>query len=72
MATSLTFDRVRSDIDVLSRAGLDVATFMAEVAESVQRAVPHVATCMGTLDPATNLLTSTFKYGDLSGRDEQV
>ena len=44
---------------------------MAEVAESVQRAVPHVATCMGTLDPATNLLTSTFKYGDLSGRDEQ-
>ncbi len=71
MATSLTFARVRRDFVVLPPAGLDLATFLAAVAASVQRAAPHVATCMGTLDPATNLLTSTFKYGDLSGRDEQ-
>jgi DNA-binding CsgD family transcriptional regulator len=71
MASTLTFDRVRSDIDVLSRAGLDVGTFMAEVAESVGRAVPHVATCMATCDPATNMVTSVFKFGDLYGQDDQ-
>ncbi len=71
MTSTLTFDRVRSDVDVLSRAGLDVGTFMAEVAESVRRAVPHVATCMATCDPATNMVTSVFKFGDLYGKDDQ-
>ena len=71
VVSSLTFDRVRSDVDVLSRAGLDVGTFMAEVAESLARAVPHVATCMATIDPATDMVTSVFKFGDLYGRDDQ-
>lgn len=70
MASTLTLDRVRSDIVVLSRAGLDMATFMAEVDTSLQRAVPHVAACMATIDPATHLLTSTFKFGDLYGNDD--
>ena len=69
MAGSLTMDRVRSDVEVLSRAGLDVTTFVAEVEESVGRAVPHVAACMCTVDPATRLLTSTYKFGDLYGND---
>jgi DNA-binding CsgD family transcriptional regulator len=68
--SALTFDRVRSDIEVLSRAGLDMATFMAELDESLQRAVPHVAACLATVDPATLLLTSTYKFGDLYGKDE--
>lgn len=68
--SALTLDRVRSDIDVLARAGLDMATFMAELDDSLQRAVPHVAACMGTFDPATTLLTTTYKFGDLYGQDE--
>ena len=67
MASSLTLDRVRSDIDVLARAGLHMATFLEEVDASLQRAVPHVAACMATVDPATHLLTSTYKFGDLYG-----
>lgn len=70
MVSTLTLDRVRSDIEVVSRAGLDTATFLAEVDTSLQRAVPHVASCMGTFDPATHLLTSTYKFGDLYGQDE--
>ncbi|TXK19975.1 LuxR family transcriptional regulator [Homoserinibacter sp. GY 40078] len=34
---------------------------------SVQRAVPWVAACLGTQDPATLLLTSAHKYGHLRG-----
>lgn len=70
MASTLTLDRVRGDVDVLSRAGLDVATFVAEAVESIQRAVPHVASCLATFDPATTLLTGTFKFGDLYGQDD--
>lgn len=69
MSATLTMDRVRSDVEVLSRAGLDVATFIAEVEASIDRAVPHVAACMCTVDPATRLLTSTYKFGDLYGND---
>lgn len=71
MGSSLTRDRVRSDIDVLSRAGLDIATFAEEMMGSLQRAVPHVAACVGTMDPATRVLTGTLKFGDLYGRDEK-
>ncbi|MEZ5323295.1 MAG: helix-turn-helix transcriptional regulator [Microthrixaceae bacterium] len=70
MASTLTLERVNSDIDVLSRAGLDVATFVAEVDQSLERAIPHVAACMCTVDPATHLLTGTYKFGDLYGNDE--
>lgn len=70
MASELTLERVRSDIDVIARAGLDTATFVAELDASLARAVPHVAACIATVDPATRLLTSTYKFGDLYGRDE--
>ena len=68
---TLTAQRVASDVDVLARGGLDVATFLAEADVSIGRAVPHVGACYATMDPATQLLTSTFKFGDLRGRDER-
>ena len=71
MLSTLTAQRVSSDVEVLARGGLDVGTFLAEVDSSVERAVPHAGACYATMDPATQLLTSTFKFGDLHGRDER-
>ncbi len=61
---------MRRDVEVLARGGLDIATFCAEVDASLGRAVRSCASCVATLDPATNLLTGGFKYGDLAGNDE--
>ena len=55
---------------MLAHAGLDTATFLAEVHESLQRAVPSCAACVATIDPATQLATGAFKFGDLAGRDD--
>lgn len=70
MRSELTAERVRSDLAVLARGGLDVATFLTEVDESLQRAVPYAGSCFALLDPATRLLTKTYKFGDLAGRDD--
>lgn len=65
MATGLTAERVRGDVDVLSRAGLDLDTFLAEATCSVGRALPWVAACLATHDPSSRMLTSARKYGHL-------
>ena len=65
VATGLTAERVRGDIEVLSRAGLDLDTFLAEATLSVSRALPWVAACLATHDPASHMLTSARKYGHL-------
>jgi DNA-binding CsgD family transcriptional regulator len=57
-------------VDVLAHAGLDTATFLAEVYESLQRAVVSSAACVATVDPATQLTTGAFKFGDLAGRND--
>ncbi|HCB07379.1 MAG TPA: helix-turn-helix transcriptional regulator [Nocardioides bacterium] len=69
MTAALTAERVRGDVEVLSRAGLDLETFLAEAVASVSRAVPWVAACIGTHDPATRMLTSSRKFGDLTGQN---
>jgi DNA-binding CsgD family transcriptional regulator len=65
VTTALTLDRVRGDLEVLSRAGLDLDTFLEEATQSVRRAVPWVAACLATHDPGTHMLTSARKYGEL-------
>nr|WP_230205250.1 helix-turn-helix transcriptional regulator [Parafrankia elaeagni] len=62
-------ERARGDIDCLSRAGLELETFLEEATTSLRRAVPWVSACLGTSDPATGLLTSDRKYGDLRSVD---
>ncbi|OKH82534.1 LuxR family transcriptional regulator [Mycobacterium sp. ST-F2] len=69
MTSALTEERVRSDLDVLSRAGLTVDDFLAEATAAVKRAVPWIAACVGTHDPSTVLMTSGRKYGALAERD---
>lgn len=66
---ALLIERVRSDVEVLARAGLDVATFLAEVDTSLSRAVPYSAMCVSLHDPATSMPTATFKFGGISGRE---
>jgi DNA-binding NarL/FixJ family response regulator len=65
---ALTLQRVHRDVEVLAHAGLDTATFLDEVYESLQRAVPSDAACVASIDPATQLTTGAFKFGDLAGR----
>jgi len=65
MPSALTVERVRRDVDVLSRAGLDLDGFIQEAVDSLARAVPWVSACVGTHDPGTHLLTSARKYGHL-------
>jgi len=65
VASGLTAERVRGDVDVLSRAGLDLDSFLAEATLSVGRALPWVAACLATHDPGSHMLTSARKYGHL-------
>jgi DNA-binding CsgD family transcriptional regulator len=71
VTSALTLERVHRDVDVLAHAGLDTATFLAEVYESLDRAVASRAGCVATVDPATQLVTGTFKFGDLAGRHDE-
>jgi DNA-binding CsgD family transcriptional regulator len=69
--STLTAERVRQDVDVLAHAGLDVGTFLDELHQSLSRAVPFDAACFAMCDPATQMLTSTYKFGALAGQDER-
>jgi DNA-binding CsgD family transcriptional regulator len=70
VTSALTIERVRRDVEVLAHAGLDTSTFLDEVYQSLQRAVPSSAACLAILDPATQLTTGAFKFGGLAGRSD--
>ncbi len=70
MPSTLTAERVRRDVEIVSAAGLDLPTFLTEIDDSVRRVLRPAATCVATVDPTTSLLTSTYKFGDLYGNDD--
>lgn len=66
MASALALGRARSDIDVISRAGLPLASFMDEATAALSTVIPFVAGCLSTMDPATSMVSSGRKIGDLA------
>ncbi|MDN4478733.1 LuxR C-terminal-related transcriptional regulator [Demequina sp. SYSU T00039] len=65
----LALGRARSDIDVMSRAGLPLHRFMDEAASTIERVIPISGGCLSTLDPATAMVSSTRKFAGLSGNN---
>ena len=61
----MSAERVRDQIDGLAAAGLDWTTFGTAAIETLRRALPFSAACLATLDPATELVTATVKWGDV-------
>ncbi len=70
MSPGLLAERVRRDVEVVASAGLELPTFLSEIEQSISRVLRPIATCIATIDPTTSLLTSTYKFGDLYGRDQ--
>ncbi|TDQ50995.1 regulatory LuxR family protein [Actinomycetospora succinea] len=63
--TAVSAERVRTQIDGLAAAGLDWPTFGAAAIETLRKALPFSAACLATVDPATELVTATVKWGDV-------
>jgi DNA-binding CsgD family transcriptional regulator len=62
---TVSAERVRTQIDGLAAAGLDWPTFGAAAIETLRTALPFSAACLATVDPATELVTATVKWGDV-------
>ena len=60
-----TAERVRVQLDGLATAGLDWRTFVCTALEVLRQGMPFAAACVGTMDPATHIVTSTVKTGAL-------
>src|SRR5688500_8094311 len=54
-------DDLRVRLSGLATAGLDLDDFASGVLDLLARAVPHDVACLATMDPATEMVTRTFK-----------
>lgn len=63
-------ERALSAVEALVRAGYDTASFAEQLANLLQPVIPHAAACIVTIDPATRLVTSTYKFGSLAGNHD--
>jgi DNA-binding CsgD family transcriptional regulator len=62
-------ERTRTRLESLAVSGLDVPGFGTAALELLVQALPFTAACLAPADPATELITSTIKWGGLT--DEQ-
>lgn len=70
MRRDLLIDRALHRTRSLARSGFDTGGFAHALADVLQSTVPHAAACVVTVDPATGLLTGTYKFGSLAGAHE--
>ncbi|WP_460776536.1 helix-turn-helix transcriptional regulator [Microbacterium sp. GXF7504] len=61
--TTAPASRTGDALTALARAGLGFEDYVTEVSDVLARAVPFDAICVGTVDPATSLLTRSHKIG---------
>lgn len=55
----------------LVRAGRPIATFAEDLVRELRSLIVHDAACVLTFDPASGLLTGSYKFGGLAGAHEQ-
>jgi hypothetical protein len=75
MAKKMALELIGQRILRLCHAGLDSRTFQIDVMAALLEAVPADAWCIGTVDPATLMMTSAFGEGfprDKSARFLQI
>jgi DNA-binding CsgD family transcriptional regulator len=65
-------ERARSRVESLAVAGLDVPTFSLAATEVLRSALPFTAACMAPVDPATEILTGTVKWGGLTDDEDEI
>ncbi|MFD2091985.1 helix-turn-helix transcriptional regulator [Blastococcus deserti] len=65
-------DDVRARLGALATAGLDLDGYAHGFLELLGRAVPHEIGCLATTDPATGLVTRTFKVNLPDHLDREV
>ncbi|MEJ2869081.1 helix-turn-helix transcriptional regulator [Actinomycetospora sp. OC33-EN08] len=63
--TAVSPERVRGQLDALAVAGLDWQTFGHTAMETLHRAMPFAASCFGSVDPSTHIVTASLKSGGL-------
>jgi len=63
---TMATERARSRLESLAAAGLDVATFGTAALDLLVQAMPFTAACLAPVDPATELITNTVKWGGLT------
>lgn len=68
--TTTHAERVRARVADLTGAGLRLPEYAATVIDLLRTAVPYDSVCLATTDPATGLLTSTFKADLPDARDD--
>lgn len=63
-------ERALAAVEALTRAGHDTADFAERLSGLLQQVIPHSAACVVTIDPATRLVTGTYKFGSLAGNHD--
>lgn len=59
-------DRARHDLSACALTATDTGGFAASVVDALGQFIPHDAACVLTVDPASCLLTGTYKFGRLA------
>ncbi len=68
--TRLGTDRLGARLDGLAAAGLPLPEFATAALDVLRQALPFTAACLAPVDPATELITATVKWGGLTDDED--